>query len=281
LILWISSFLILIISTNEPNILCNDEANRGSKLRLPENETGQFSYTRLDPEQNYRPTYSVYFKNLRMENNKLGIFKTALHQIVKIWNLELRFYRYTSPKVSATIEFNNSKSPKSITTGSSQPRTTTTPHIPNFLEDTAADTRILIKSIIRKFLTPADKWCVNINSGNVSEVLVNNFHYTVFYDNDLLFAIQSKRALASYKQSGIILRGHVTIKTANGSTLESNHIKWDIKKQHFSVNGIYVLNRNGLKTTGKNICVDTQLNNVKVKKVEFKQKENQKCFAKL
>jgi lipopolysaccharide assembly outer membrane protein LptD (OstA) len=127
-----------------------------------------------------------------------------------------------------------------------------------------------------------DGWRVtNIDLSNVSEVRINNFDYQVFYEDDLFLSIQSKRAMASYKHSGIVLRGHVIIKTADGSTLESNYVKWDIENQHFTVNGIYVINRNGVKTTGRNISVDAQLNNVKGQNAKVKRKEAEKCFAKL
>jgi hypothetical protein len=280
---WILSFLILIIvsTNNKLNTLYNDAVSRGPEFRLPKNQIGALSYTRSDPEENHRPIYSVAFKNLRVENNTLGIFETALHKVVKIRDLELRFYRYPPPKVTTTTELNHSKSLKTTVAGSSQPCTTTIPDILFIPEDITADARALIKNIIRKLITSVDGWRVNIDFGNVSEVRVNNFHYKVFYDDDLFFAIQSKRAIVSYKQSGVVLRGHVTIKSADGSTLESNHIMWDVKKQHFSVNGLYTLNRGGIKTMGKDICVDAQLNNVKVKRAEFKQKEDQKCLAKL
>src|SRR4030042_7020447 len=104
LALWILSFLILIIvSTNsELNILYNGTASQGPEFRLPKNQIGALSYTRSDPEENYRPVYSVCFKSLRVENNTLGIFETALHKVVKTQDLEIRFYQYTSTKVSAT-----------------------------------------------------------------------------------------------------------------------------------------------------------------------------------
>lgn len=77
------------------------------------------------------------------------------------------------------------------------------------------------------------------------------------------------------------MRGHVIIKTADGSTLESNRVKWDIENQLFTVKGIYVINHNGVKSIGRNICVDAQLNSIKAQHAKFKQKENQECFAKL
>lgn len=261
MVLWILPFLtLIIISTNSKlNALYNDAISPGPRLRLPKNQTGTLGYTHLDPEENYRPVYSVWLKSLRVENNNIGIFKTALHKKIRIWGLEFRAYQYTSPEVA----------------------TTTMPYIPFFPEDIDTDAETLINKVISRLTTPANKWCFNTDLGNVSEIQVNNFDYRVFYDNDLFLAVQSKKATVSYKQTGVTLRGHVTIKAADGSTLESNRVQWDVKKQHFAVNGVYVLNRDGKETMGRNICVDARLNNVKVKQAEFKRKETQKCFAKL
>jgi len=280
---WVLVFLILIIvsANNELNTLYSDAASLTPELRPPRNQTGALSYTRWDPEQNYRPVYSVCFKNLLAENNNLGIFKTALHKVVKIRGLELRFYRYTSPKVITTTELNHSKSPRTTADSTGRLSATAIPDIPSMPEDITTELSSLIKKIMHRLITPVDGWRVDIDLGNVSEVCVNNFDYKVFHDDDLFFGIQSRRAIASYKRSGIVLRGHVIITTADGSTLETNYVKWDIENQLFTVKGIYVINRNGVKSIGRNICVNTELNNIKPQHAKFKQKEDKQCFAKL
>ena len=58
----------------------------------------------------------------------------------------------------------------------------------------------------------------------------------------------------------ITLRGHVTITSAAGSTLESNYVKWDIKKQNFIVDGMYFLRRGESRIAGKGIRVDSNQN---------------------
>lgn len=64
--------------------------------------------------------------------------------------------------------------------------------------------------------------------------------------------------------------------------LENNYVRWDIEKERFSANGVYVLNRGGIKTKGmgKNICVDARLNRVRVQNAEVERKAKQECFAK-
>lgn len=261
-VLWILSFLILIVvsTNNELNTHYTGLENHEPNFRPIKNQLGAVSYTRCDPKENYRPIYSVCFKNLRVENNKLGIFKTALHKVLKIRDLKFEFYQYSSGKTTATA----------------------TPDIYPVCEETIADVRALIRQILHKLVNPMDGWRVNnIDLGNVSEVRINNFDYKMLYDDKLFFTVQSKRAIVSYKHSGVVLRGHVIIKTANGSTLESNYVKWDIENQHFTVNGVYAINCNGVKTTGRNISVDAQLNSVEAQNAKVKRKENQKCFVKL
>jgi len=266
LISWTLSALILIIilgNNNElslpyPDIAIGPEFR--PDLSYPQkNQIGAFNYRRWDLKDNYRPICSVRFEDLCPENNNLGLFKTALHKVVKIQDLELRFYRYSSHKITAA----------------------TTPDILPVTDDMTTDTTALIKEIMRRLTTPADGWRINIDLGNVSEARINNFDYRVFLDDDLFFAIQSKRAVVSYEYSDdIVLHGHVKITIADGSTLESNYIKWDVKKQHFSVNGVYVLNRGGVITTGKGICVDAQLKSVEGKYAKSERKE-QICVTKL
>jgi len=231
--------IVIVSENNELNTLYRDAASIGPELRPPKNQTGAFNYRRWDPNEDNRPVFSVHFENFCSENNNFGFFKTALHKVVKIQDFELKFYKYNPDKVTSE----------------------TTPDIFFVSEDLTSDTITLVKNIMRRLTTPESGWRINdIDLGNVSEVRVNNFNYQVFHDGDLFFATQSNRAIASNKHSDVVLRGHAKITIADGSTLESNYVKWDVTKQHFSVNGVYVLNRRGIITTGKGICVDSQLN---------------------
>lgn len=261
LISWISCVLILTIvsGNNELVTLDRDLTSPIPDLRLPKNETGAFNYRRWDPKKNYRPIRSVRFENLCAENNKLGPFKTALHKVVKIRDLKLKFHRYRSDKVAAG----------------------TTPDIFPVPEGTITDTRALAKSLVGRLTTPTKGFRINnIDIGNVSEVRIDNLDYRVFNDGELFFATESRRATVSYKTSNVVLHGHAKITVADGSTLESNRIKWNTRSQHFSADGVFVLNRGGLMTTGKGICVDSQLKNVKGQYARTKERE-QKCIAKL
>ena len=261
LISWISCVLVLIIvaRNNELSTSYRDLTSTIPDLQLPKNQIGAFNYWRWDSKQNYRPISSVRFENLCTENNKLGPFKTALHKVVKIRDLKLKFHRYSSDKVTAG----------------------TTPNIFPAPEGTATDTTALAKSLIGRLTTPTKGFRINnIDLGNVSEVRIDNLNYRVFDDGDLFFAAETRRAIVSYERSDVALRGHAKITVADGSTLESNSITWNTRRQHFSVDGVFVLNRCGVITTGKGICVDAQLKDVKGQYARHEQKE-QKCIAKL
>ena len=180
-----------------------------------------------------------------------------MYKVVRIKDLELNCYQYSKGNVSPA----------------------TAPNIHNIQETTAGDIKALVKNTIHRLTTPVDGWRLsNIDLGNISEIRTYNFDYRVFHNEVLRFATQSKRAIVSYKDSDVILRGHAKITIADGSTLESNEIKWDVKRQYFRARGVYVLNRRGIITTGKDICVDAQLENIKGQYAQSERKE-QKCIA--
>jgi hypothetical protein len=225
--------------------------------KLPRNQIRDFDYFRYDPEENLRLVYSIHFANLFTRNNNFGFFKTALHKVIEIQDLELKFYRYSSDKIKSTA----------------------TPDISGVYEGVISDTTTLVDKMVHLSSNFVDGWHLNnIDLGNVSEVRVNNFNYTVFRDEELLFATQSRRATISHRYSHVVLHGRVKITTADGSTLESNHVLWDVKKGYFNVDGVYVLNRRGTITTGKGICVDTQLESLKGHYTQSERKW-QKCIA--
>jgi len=282
LVSWLSSILVLIIvaTNNDLNTRYLDTIGYKPNFRLAENQLGVLSYIRYDSENNGRPIYAVYFRNLSTENNKLGIFKTGLHKVVKIRDLSLRFYQYSPPKVNSTGDLDNGRTSKTTSDDSIEPTRTALSDIFFFAEDTTADVRTL-KGIIDPLVHPKDGWRINIDLSNVSEVCVSNFDCEILNDGKLFLSVQSKRASVSYKQLGLVLRGHVIISAANGSTLESNHIKWDIESQRFIVNGAYVLNRDGIKITGKNMCFDVQLNVLGDLQAKYERKRRDGCIAKL
>jgi len=247
--------LIVVTLNNGLYIRYYEATSYGPKLRVPGNQIRGLRYTCMDPKEDGRPIYSIYFKSLLTENNRLGIFKTGLHKAVKVRGLELEFYHHT--------------------TSASKPAYS--PIVPEYITTDLQE----ITNSVNSLIYVKNGWRINIDLGNVSEVLVNDFSYKVFQDGESFFAIKSKKAIASYKLSELVLRGHVSIITANGSTLECNHAEWDTKKEYFNIVGTYVLSRNNEKSMGRDICVDTQLNPVKTQQAKINQKEAQRCFAKM
>ncbi len=252
IILWILAVTALVIFTSNdlPNTTSNETTKQASNFRVRKNQLGGFSCIQRDHEQNNRPIYTVRFENLTVENNTLGFFKTALHKIAKVDDLQLNLFQYTTAS------------------GSFDP-------LDIFASQTT--TRILEKLTLQ-----SNGWAIDtdIHLNNISEILIRDFSCSVFNDNDLAMNIKSKTATASYKHDNFLLRGHVRIKNSQDSLLKSNHVEWDIKNDRFIVKGIYALRHNGIVTTGRNICLSTQFKHIEnPQNITNNQKEVPKCVA--
>ena len=120
-----------------------------------------------------------------------------------------------------------------------------------------------------------------IDLSGVAQIEVDNFDYQIFENKTQTLSINCKRAIASYKQQDVVLRGHVIITSADGSRLESNHVKWDINKDLFKVDGIFFLSKKGKKLFGRAICVDKNLNYSESENGKLTEMEAKKCYTKL
>ncbi len=231
-----------------------DASLSGIHCEPPKNEIGRVLFTHCDPQHNGRPLFAVSFARLGVENNSLGMFRTALHKMLKVQGLSVGFYRYSS-----TGPANDSVA----------------------LERLTADAEEFIFDFIQKLAGPVGACRLNeVDFGNVSEAYISDFDCRVFLDGSLDLAVTSNRAVASYKQAGLLLRGHVIIRTADDSRLETNCLVWDFRRQQFIVDGPYLLSRNGTKTTGKSIRLDTKLNNIDTSAAKADSQEVLKCLAK-
>jgi hypothetical protein len=256
--------LLFILSANNDVNPLSQKPCLPFTFDLPSNQIAAFRFVRYNPEKNNKPYFSFSFDNLLVENNKLGIFKSALHRVVRISNLDFKTCQYPE---------NN-------------PITPARNRSEEDLQDLPSTNNIFSQArcFIEQLLDKQDGWGIdlNITFANVSELVINNFSYSLFSENDLVLSIQSKRAIASYSSSGLILRGHVIIKTGRGDVLEGNHIKWDIDNNTFAVQGVYALNQNGTVKSGKDVTLDHALNEIIPEQtVKCYQKEEPKCFAKL
>lgn len=260
-IVWILSVCLLF------QFLTNNELNTFHKKLVvsrefdrPSNQIGAFKFIRYSSEESSKPSLSVSFDNLLIENNNLGIFKSALHQLVQIKNFKFSAFQY--PENSTALVSND------------------------FLQDFPSKNDFIkqLKTYTELLMDKSDGWRVDfdITSAVLSELVINDFNYSIFSTDELVLSIQSKRAMASYDSTGLILRGRVIIKTGKENVLETNHIQWDVGNKIFAVKGVYALNQNGTVKTGKNIILDYNLNEVPSERtVKDCQKETPKCFAKL
>jgi len=232
---------------------------------------GAMSYFRRDPAKNGRPLYSVKFDELNTAKGQLGIFKTGVYKIAKVNGLQLKLFQYSPDKKTVPANAGNEYSDSDL--------------FDELLEKIRKLSRgCQFDSSGESSDSLRDRWKLTppgIELSDIGEIRISNFDYQLFYDGKLSFGVQGKRVIASYKQPDVILRGHVIITASDGSTLECNYAKWNVKKEIFKIDGVYVLNRGGETISGKYICVDTQLNLVEVKHAKSKQKEMKKCFAKL
>jgi hypothetical protein len=258
LVSWALSVLALIIfaAHNDLNKLYRNTQSWEPELRLPTNQMGAVSYRRYNSKENGRPVHSISFSSLLVENNNFGIFKTAVHKLIKIRDLELTFHQYTPPDRSMYSAI-------------------TTPDASTVPEGTFTYPAELLNDIYN-LIKPRDRWRINIDISNTSEICVTNFDYNAFYDGAPLLIVRSKRATTSNKHPDVVtLRGHVIVKAEDGSVLESNSVMWDTRKHHFIADGTYFLSRNGKKIRGKDICVDDKLNIVQAQIAAFKERSKE------
>ena len=269
---------------------------------------GAMSYFRRDPAKNGRPLYSVKFDELNTAKGRLGIFKTGVYKIAKIKGLQIKLFQYSLEK--KTVSADAGKAEKLVVNNnrkdacSSQFSSEKLHGMSNITASGDNQGGYSNGKLFDELLEKAKKlsggyqfnnlaessgslrygWKLTIPGielSDIGEVCVSNFDYQVFYDEKLSFGVQGKRVIASYRQPEVILRGHVIITASDGSSLECNCAKWNIKKELFEIDGIYVLNRGGETISGKYICVDTQLNFIEAKHAKSNEEEMKKCFTKL
>jgi len=276
LVLWAVSLpgLMIISARNDPGL--DDRAARNSQLEISQlkNTIKGLTFSRWGCEHDNRPIYFVHFADLQVENNDLGLFKTAICKVVRIRDLTMEYYQYCSPadslppKLASDTSLKPLEKPRPVPTS----KGTSYPLGPRVLPD-----------IVDLLTRPPEKgkWRMDIDLSNTVEVIVSGFEYKEFDNNRLRFAVQSKKAVASYDSSSIELRGHVILRTANGDTLQGNCARWDVKCRQFRIRGLYVLDRAGTKTIGKDIWVSFESNCMELRNAKAQQEGSKEWRAKL
>lgn len=201
---------------------------------FPENQITGFACHRYDPNTN-KLCFAVSAGSILAENATVGIFKTAAARKVKIKDLQLYICKsFASSMLPALHDKAPSESPVSG--------------------------KNTLQGVIGQMAEGSDNWRININFSNTCEVAIENLYCRIFDDDGLGLTVQSRRAIADSHWPKITLQGHVTVTSANGGILESNHVTWDTQKQRFTADGIYLLRRGDKRISGKGICVDSELN---------------------
>jgi hypothetical protein len=208
---------------------------------LPENQLNGFAYYRYDPNTNHL-CFAASAETLRAENAPLGIFKTAAARTIRVKDLQLHFSESSGSSAVAAMQS-------------------------SFLPPATAAGQNGFQGILSRLADTRDHrgidsshWGIDMDLSNPREVIIDDFDCGIFDGNDLRLRVQSSRAIVNSDWPLVTLRGHVTITGADGSAIESNYVKWDTKKQHFTVDGTYFLRRGESRIAGRGIRVDSNLN---------------------
>jgi len=290
---WILCFWLLISVSNTHNLFMFSSSSDGHvKFSCRKNHLGATSLIRRDPSLNSRVVSVVSFRSLTTENGELGIFKTALQRTVLLKGLKVDVPRYSQTHLQVHPSEDNLEAvlkPVTVTsnddsivverTNSHSCKETVSIFGQNSTQDCLGELVEKLRSIIK---SKRDyNFRLNVDFSNISKVLIAGFQFNHFVDEALKLSIQSKIAETSHEESGLILRGHVLVKTNSGRVLECNRIVWDVKEEIFKVNGVYALNQNGTIETGRDVCLDMNLNEIdSSQSTPDHRKEQQKCFAK-
>jgi hypothetical protein len=232
----------------------------------PDSALGPMRMTRWDPGQGHRLQVSISLDGMTVEPGNLGLFKTGLFKTVQVRSLRVRRYEYQSDAAAQGAGM--------------EP------------EETALRVLGLDNPEQAKGLLGTDQEPLRLNNGmeiridrpdisDAGQVLVENFDYRIFYEGKPRLSISSKRAVAAWDQSGILLRGGVVVTAADGATLRTNRLQWDPKRKLFAIDGNYLLSRGDSLAAGRNICLDEHLYEVEnVLTVTHNEISEEKNYAK-
>jgi hypothetical protein len=199
----------------------------------PDNQIDGLTCYRYDPCTN-KLCFEARIGSLRTENATVGIFKTAVAREIKVKDLRLFFCQSSASSAPAVLEY-------------------------SALPESSVDSKNVLGSILSRLADAKDRWSVNIDLSNPVDVTIDNFDCRIFDNDTLRLSVKSRRAVLDSGRPQVMLRGHVVI-TADGGTLESNCVRWDIQKQQFTADGTYFLRQGESRIAGKGICVDNHLN---------------------
>jgi len=240
-------------------------------LTVGRNETGRFSLRRLDAQAGYQPAFYLAWENLQGANGQLGLFKTALHKTIIIEGLEAKFYHYPGN------ETDGNSGTAGLQDRPARGRS-------SFLSPAAYGASRLLESDSRgdgaKVAYPTSPTqmlhvleyelrgglegievenSLLIDVSNATKVVIRNLDYGFFEGKTLVLGVTCSRATVSQSGSEMVLQGRVAIAAGNNSRLVSNRVRWDLKRNIFTVPGSFLINRNGTLVRGRGIRCDHRL----------------------
>jgi hypothetical protein len=94
---------------------------------------------------------------------------------------------------------------------------------------------------------------------NATTVFVKDLHYSLYRGDRPQLGIDCRRAIFSGSTSPVLLRGCVVIRVADGGKIMSNCAEWDLQEQRFHIPGLFIYDRDGTPTRGRDVSFDQNL----------------------
>ena len=218
-----------IRSDSETVALPSLAASALSERPFRPNETGVVTARCLDPDADDKPTLQVRWRNLRIENGRIGVLNTPLCKTVTVEGLEIKSYRHSdagTPEGDVPI-----------------------------LGQTLRDLERRLK---------ADYGSMEIRSPlldvrNATKVIIRGLDYARFRDDRQELGVKCRYAAITSSALQVVLRGGVTIRVEDGGALLSNCVVWDVQKSRFYVPDVYCLNRGAAQISGRRVECDQRL----------------------
>lgn len=212
-----------------------------ASLSLPANELWAVRYVRCDPLHERRPVLSFSFERLSVHNGDIGPFKTGAFKRAEVSSLCIRRFAYADEGADAD-KYGWARAGQDD--GGSTGLQGLFP--PQWLVGRAANGSPAIE-------VP--------DLGGVAEAeVIDGFQYQLITPAGPAMSIASRGAVCSFREDGVLLRGGVVVTVADGSRLRANRVQWEPRAGVFTVDGNYLLVRGDLRTGGRGIRLDEQLN---------------------
>jgi len=273
LLIWIGVGVGMLIFAGRVDLSGSVDGGVGSGVvelsdvssEMDTNRVVGFDFVQRDPGNDYRESFRLSFGEMSVENGELGVFRSAMHKVVTFRDLKLRVFGYSNGVAAA--DGNAGVKGGAVLAGM----------LFGDGGELGSD-KDIISGVLGSFFGGKDSKIRGLDVSNTSEVFVRGFECEFVKDGELSVRISSKRASLSYREPrSVMLRGHATVKTGDGTTLESNGVEWCVGDQCFVVRGHYVLTRNGEKISGRGICLDRRLEPMKLRNANNNIGENRLC----